>query len=137
VVSCHSLCCSWLPALWDLLAVPSLACILFMVRHAFRRGEMKASALGLKASFLTKRVTIILLLVILVGGTIGFLWGFDTAAVQSLQVACIDWNSNGALTIGMLNPSHLPIHTVLNVTYIYEYPAAFWLGMYTVEIPHQ
>jgi len=124
-----------LPVMVELLAVPTLAGILFMVRHAVGRGEMKASALGRKTRFLTKRVTIILLLVILVGGTIGFLWGFDTEAVQSLQVACIDWNSNGALTIGMLNPSHLPIHTVLNVTYIYENPAAVWLGIESMQIP--
>ena len=123
-------------ALAYLLTAPTVVGIVLMVRHVVGRARTRPP-LPVKATrFIVKRMMIILLLAILVSGAVGCLWGLDTEAVESVQIACLTgWDGGATLTLGLLNPSYLPVRSGWNVTYTYSNPPAVRSDWESMQIP--
>ena len=72
---------------------------------------------------LNKWVAIAVLLVVLLPSVVGGLWGYANEAANSVLVTCDTFSENVGIavnqTVGMMNPSYLPLSAVWKITYNY------------------
>ena len=88
-------------------------------------GETRPRFSGQIIKVLTKPVATVIILAILVMGTVGGLWGYASEAAGSVQVPCENMSLNPAIarngTVGLRNPSYIPVDGVWKITYTYNY----------------
>ncbi len=87
-------------------------------------GETRPRFSGQIIKVLTKPVATVIILAILVMGTVGGLWGYASEAAGSVQVTCqsLSLNPGPAAdgTVGLRNPSYVPLDGVWKITYAYS-----------------
>lgn len=86
-------------------------------------GETRPRFSGQIIKVLTKPVATVIILAILIMGTVGGLWGYASEAAGSVQVTCqsLSLNPGPAAdgTVGLRNPSYVPLDGVWKITYTY------------------
>ncbi len=116
-----------IPVFIALLCSPAVAGGILTIASGRRRlgGESRPRHPRQILRTLTKPVTVVIVLTILTSGMIGSLWGYATQTDISVQVSCKTMSLNPAIaqngTVGVRNPSYLPLDGFWKITYTYNY----------------
>ena len=97
-------------------------------------------------SVLTRRVVVVVFLVVLIPGLVGSLWGYANETAASVWVTCeTSYESVGFAhneTVGVTNPFFFPLHATWKITYdytqglVYSDTVSFYIPAHGSAYPH-